>query len=158
MGFYNNDGKVTWLKRLDTKRQLPFSIVMADANGLKLVNDTYGHEMGDEMLKKAGEVLKLSIRKEDIVGRWGGDEFIILLPKTSKEKAEEICKRIHENCNNSYINDIPVSMALGTSAKNQVDEELKDVVKEAEDKMYKIKLAAIHLQWEEKFQFHHFHL
>ncbi len=58
------------IERLNTKRQLPISIIMADVNGLKLINDTYGHEQGDEILKRVSKVLLKSVRKEDIVARW----------------------------------------------------------------------------------------
>lgn len=73
------------MERLDTQRHFPLSIIMADLNGLKLVNDTYGHNTGDEMLKTAAGILKKVCRKDDIVARWGGDEFVILLSQTSNE-------------------------------------------------------------------------
>jgi len=79
-GLYNRAFFEEELARLNVERNLPLSIVMGDVNGLKMVNDTYGHEKGDELLKKVAEILKQSFRKSDIISRWGGDEFIILLP------------------------------------------------------------------------------
>jgi len=70
-GLYNRAFFEEELKRLDTKRQLPISIVMGDLNGLKLVNDAFGHNEGDKLLKGIAEVLKRSCRKEDIIARWG---------------------------------------------------------------------------------------
>ncbi|MDP3011638.1 MAG: diguanylate cyclase, partial [Candidatus Hydromicrobium sp.] len=61
------------LKRLNTKRQLPLSIVIGDVNGLKLVNDAFGHMEGDKLLKKIARILKSCCREEDIIARWGGD-------------------------------------------------------------------------------------
>lgn len=129
------------MKRLDTGRQLPISIIMADLNGLKLVNDTYGHCTGDEMLQLAANILRKSCREEDIIARWGGDEFVILLPQTAKIKAEDICKRISDKCCKAYVGDVPISIALGVAAKNNAEENLAAILKEAEDNMYKQKLT-----------------
>ena len=71
-GLYNRAFLNEELKRIDTSRQLPLSIIMIDVNGLKLVNDVYGHEAGDKMLIDTAEIIKKSCRSEDIVGRWGG--------------------------------------------------------------------------------------
>ena len=97
-GLYNRFYWEEQQKRLDTHRQHPLGLIMADVNGLKLVNDTYGHYWGDEMLKHAAEILKASCRKEDVISRWGGDEFMILLPQTSEREVKEICERIKSLC------------------------------------------------------------
>ena len=83
------------LKRLDSERLFPISVVLIDINGFKLVNDTFGHEKGDEILKNTAKILKTCFRKEDIVARYGGDEFIIILPSTSKAVAASISERVH---------------------------------------------------------------
>ncbi len=137
---YNRTYLEEEMHRLDTKRQLPISIIMADVNGLKLVNDTYGHSIGDEMLKNAAENLKASCREEDIIARWGGDEFIILLPRTTKKEALAICKRISNNCCKSYVEDVPISMATGVASKDNKEKNLAKLLKEAEDHMYRHKL------------------
>ena len=79
---------------------------MGDVNGLKLVNDAFGHDKGDELLQKAAVAIQSACRTDDIVARWGGDEFVILLPKTKTEEAEEIVKRIKELYSNEYVNAI----------------------------------------------------
>ncbi|UMZ72602.1 PAS domain S-box protein [Natranaerofaba carboxydovora] len=140
-GLYNRAYIEEEMKRLDTKRQLPISMLMADLNGLKLVNDAYGHKTGDKMIKKAAEILKDSCRKEDIIARWGGDEFVVLLPMTSKKSAEEIAKRVLCNCENSFIKTIPVSMSLGYATKDSFEIDLEDVLVKAENYMYKQKIA-----------------
>src|SRR5690606_6597575 len=77
--FFNEE-----LARLNTQRQLPLSVIVGDVNSLKLVNDAFGHDMGDKVLKKVAEIMKNTFRKEDIISRMGGDEFAVLLPKTSE--------------------------------------------------------------------------
>ncbi len=129
------------MQRLDTERQLPISVLMVDLNGLKLVNDTYGHSKGDEMLKNVAGGLKNSCRKEDFIARWGGDEFVILLPQTTAKKAEIISKRIKSNCQGVYAGEVPISLASGVAVKDNADTNLAEVLKKAEDNMYKQKLA-----------------
>ncbi len=140
-GLYNRAYLEEEIKRLDTKRQLPISVIMADLNGLKLVNDSYGHSVGDKMLIKAAQILDSQCRKEDIVGRWGGDEFFIFLPQTYEEKAKQICERIREACHKAYIEDVPISLALGTASKNHAEKNISEVLSEAENEMYKQKLS-----------------
>ncbi len=140
-GLYNRNFFDEEMKRLDTERQLPLSIIMVDLNGLKLVNDTYGHDVGDEMLKCAAKVLKASCRSEDILARWGGDEFAIILPQTGDNELQKICQRIIDNCREAYVEDIAISIAVGSGIKRHKDTDILDVLKEAEDNMYKKKLS-----------------
>ncbi len=140
-GLYNRHYLEEEMKRLDTKRQLPISMIMADLNGLKLVNDTYGHHTGDEMLKRAAAVLKQSCREEDIIARFGGDEFVIYLPRTPENEASEIVNRIDQVYRKEFIKKLPITMSFGVAAKNRTDQKLVDVLKEAEDRMYRNKLT-----------------
>jgi diguanylate cyclase (GGDEF)-like protein/PAS domain S-box-containing protein len=129
------------LKRLDTERQLPITMVMGDANGLKLINDAYGHAKGDILLKRIAGILKESFRKEDIISRWGGDEFISILPRTSAEDAKNIVKRIKELCNERSTTEIPLSISFGISTKKSSSENIDDIIKIAEEIMYKNKIS-----------------
>jgi diguanylate cyclase (GGDEF)-like protein/PAS domain S-box-containing protein len=140
-GVYNRNFLNQEMTRLDTDRQLPISIIMADLNGLKLINDTYGHLFGDKILSSASQVITGNCRQEDIVSRWGGDEFVILLPQTSTEEALNLRKRIIDGCQDVSVEDVPVSMALGVATKNDPQQSLVDKLKEAEDSMYKQKLT-----------------
>jgi diguanylate cyclase (GGDEF)-like protein/PAS domain S-box-containing protein/putative nucleotidyltransferase with HDIG domain len=140
-GLYNRAYLEIELQRLDMERQLPIGIVMADLNGLKLINDTYGYNKGDKILQTIAKILKGSCRKEDIIARWGGDEFVILLPQTTRKEGEKLCKRIKSKCNATYLGDIPVSLALGVAAKEDISSNLFGTLKEAEDFMCKQKLA-----------------
>ena len=140
-GLYNRAYLEEEMSRLDTVRQLPLSIIMADLNGLKLVNDTYGHATGDELLQKTAEIINKSCRKEDIIARWGGDEYVVLLPQTSREEAGDICKRISRASTEARVADLPISMALGFASKTGREGSLIDTLREAEDEMYKQKLT-----------------
>lgn len=140
-GLYNRTYLDEEMQRLGTERQLPISIIIADLNGLKLINDTYSHVIGDKTLQAAASILKQSTRSEDIIARWGGDEFIVLLPQTSAEEALQLCKRINTACKNVSIKDIPVSMALGVATKTDVNHSFTETMRLAEDNMYKQKLT-----------------
>ncbi len=140
-GLYNRYYLNEEINRLDVTRQLPFSIVMADLNGLKLINDTYGHLKGDEVIKKVASILGKTCRAEDVIARWGGDEFVILLPGTKAQEAAELCKRIDSNCHNVYVDRVPVSVATGAATKTEAHIKMIEVLREAEDNMYKQKLT-----------------
>ncbi|HWQ73280.1 MAG TPA: PocR ligand-binding domain-containing protein [Desulfitobacteriaceae bacterium] len=139
-GLYNRRFYEEEIKRLDTERNLPISIIMGDVNGLKLTNDAFGHDKGDELLKKAAKAIQSACRADDIVARWGGDEFVILLPKTNINDAEKIVNRIKESYSNQYVNALSVSISFGWDTKENKDENILTVLKSAEDHMYKHKI------------------
>jgi diguanylate cyclase (GGDEF)-like protein/PAS domain S-box-containing protein len=142
-GLYNRAFFEAELRRLDVKRQLPLSIIMGDVNGLKMVNDTFGHLEGDNLLRKAAEFLKRACRREDIICRLGGDEFVILLPKTKGGVAENIINRIKGFCREDEGFPIKTSIALGYSTKSTEEQDIYFIFKEAEDRMYRNKLSEV---------------
>jgi len=138
---YNRTYLEEELQRINTERQLPISIIMADLNNLKMINDRYGHTTGDELLKKTAELLRESCRHEDVIARQGGDEFVVVLPQTPIEAAEEIADRIRNNREDYKVeDDIIISIALGTASKNEIGEDIYDVLNRAEDRMYSDKM------------------
>ena len=139
-GLYNRRFFEEQLKLLDEKKNFPLTIVMADVNGLKLVNDSFGHAIGDELLKKVVEVIIKGCRTEDIVARLGGDEFVILLPKTDIYEAEQIVKRIKALASKEKVGSVDISISFGYETKNNKEEKIQDILKKAEDHMYKKKL------------------
>lgn len=140
-GLYNRAFFEEELARLNVDRNLPLSIVLGDVNGLKMINDTYGHKRGDELLIRVAGILKQCFRKSDIVSRWGGDEFIILLPLTDYSIAEEIAGRIDKTCSEYHTEDMPLSISLGISTKVKEDDSIEEILKAAEDKMYTNKMT-----------------
>jgi diguanylate cyclase (GGDEF)-like protein/PAS domain S-box-containing protein len=138
-GLYNRAFLEQEMQRLNTKRQLPMGIIMADLNYLKQLNDNYGHREGDDAIKKASEVLRSSCRKEDIVARYGGDEFVIFLPQATEDDLKMICERIFARCKEIFIKGRSLSLALGAASRKNMNKGLDKVLKEAEDNMYKCK-------------------
>lgn len=128
------------LKRLDVKRNLPITIIMADVNGLKLVNDSFGHAIGDKLLKKVSSCIIDGCREDDIISRIGGDEFVILLTNTDANEAEQIVARIQEHTSTEKVEGIDISVSFGWASKNNEEEAISEVLKRAEDYLYKKKL------------------
>ena len=140
-GVYNRRFFEEEFNRLNSDRYMPISLVMADVNGLKLINDAFGHENGDELLKRMAGVLSDNCRHGEIIARLGGDEFVILLPNTSVYEAEKIVKRIKTSCNQEAFKNIEFSMSFGWDCKRSNDESIKDLFKRVEDLMYRNKLV-----------------
>jgi diguanylate cyclase (GGDEF)-like protein/PAS domain S-box-containing protein len=116
------------------------SVIMTDVNGLKLINDTYGHEAGDKLLQKYADLLRKSFKQSDLIFRWGGDEFIIILKNTAAAKSWQLCNRLIKHCGETLVKDIPLSISVGISSKLQ-GEDISEAIREAEDMMYKHKLT-----------------
>ncbi|HWQ44002.1 MAG TPA: HD domain-containing phosphohydrolase [Desulfosporosinus sp.] len=139
-GLYNRRFFEEELKRLDVARNFPLTLVMADVNGLKLINDSFGHAVGDELLINVAKVLRKGCRGDDIIARLGGDEFVILLPNTDSPETEQILERIYALTAQEKVGSIELSISFGYETKRYETEDILELFKKAEDYMYKRKL------------------
>ncbi|MCL4393378.1 MAG: GGDEF domain-containing protein, partial [Chloroflexi bacterium] len=139
-GLYNRIFFDTELRRMQDDRCAPVSIVMADVNGLKQVNDEYGHAEGDELLRRSAHVFRAAFRAVDIVARIGGDEFAVILPNMDEHAAEAVIDRARKCVllENRQASNVPLRLALGV-ATNPGSRPLIDVLREADQRMYKDK-------------------
>jgi diguanylate cyclase (GGDEF)-like protein/PAS domain S-box-containing protein len=122
----------------------PISLIMADIDFFKHVNDKYGHPAGDRILADTALAIQSACRDYDIVGRYGGEEFAVILPNTTAEKAaviaERMRKKVAENIHSWEGNDIQISVSLGTASSEDTPEiELKSLVKKADDALLEAK-------------------
>ncbi|RQD70986.1 MAG: diguanylate cyclase [Tindallia sp. MSAO_Bac2] len=143
-GLYNRAYFEEELNRLDNPRRYPLSLIMADANNLKLTNDAFGHAAGDKLLITIADILKQVCRQDDVVARVGGDEFVLLLPNTGESEAQKVIDRIRNSCEEIDADPIPVSVALGAATKFDQDQTLHSIYQKAEDRMYEDKLLRHH--------------
>ncbi|HEX3020866.1 MAG TPA: diguanylate cyclase, partial [Lachnospiraceae bacterium] len=130
------------LRKYDVKSNLPITIIYADLNKLKLVNDIFGHASGDLLIKKSADILKKTCRNEDIIARVGGDEFIIMLLRTEQKDAERIISRIKTELAKEKVNAVKCSMSLGCDTKISSYQDIEEVMGNAEREMYQEKLRS----------------
>ncbi|MDK2940646.1 MAG: diguanylate cyclase [Acetobacterium sp.] len=140
-GLYNRRFFDEELRRLNTPRNLPLSLLIFDVNGLKLTNDAFGHLAGDRLLQKVSQIMQEKARSDDIIARVGGDEFVILLPQTTIKEAKELAKRINTALSQENLEAGHISISSGWGVKNTPDEEIDEVFKAAENKMYQYKIS-----------------
>jgi diguanylate cyclase (GGDEF)-like protein len=125
--------------RLESENRM-FSLVMADVNGLKLINDAFGHEEGDRLLRLFTEALRRQCREKDMLMRIGGDEFLLLLQDTSRQEAESLIERIKLDFGNQSIKGIPCSASFGCTERWSAGDTKEILFNRAESEMYRRKI------------------
>ncbi|MEN6389490.1 MAG: PAS domain S-box protein [Syntrophomonas sp.] len=139
-GLFNRAYAEEMLQKLDNEENFPLSFILGDVNGLKLVNDAFGHTHGDNLLKSAAMILTTSCGGQGLVARWGGDEFVLLLPRCDENEALQLCNRINDACNAFPNFPVQISISLGLAVKRFAGQSIEEISKEAEDLMYRNKL------------------
>lgn len=139
-GLYNRRYMEVILRRLEAPENLPVSVVVGDINGLKITNDVFGHKAGDTLLRTVARLLLEFCGADSLTARWGGDEFVIFMPRTNLRDAEGLAQRIKDTPIPVEGNILQCSLSLGCSTRDTMDVSLHGTLREAEESMYGQKL------------------
>jgi diguanylate cyclase (GGDEF)-like protein len=121
--------------------QTPLSVVLVDLDGFKDVNDAHGHAVGDAVLRALAEVLRETLRESDIAGRWGGEEFLLLLPGADEEGAVQLAERVRNGlatCRIPGVPDLRVTASFGV-AEYAGETNTEQLLAAADDALYRAK-------------------
>jgi len=120
--------------------QMDSTIMMMDVDKFKLFNDHYGHSFGDKVLNQVAQKIKKNIRETDIAGRYGGDEFLVILKSTTIERAKIVAQKILNATHELVIEDTPVMISLSIGIVKQLNENgVSEVIEKADKAMYHAK-------------------
>jgi diguanylate cyclase (GGDEF)-like protein len=122
------------------KKRTPVSIIMADMNNLKLINDAFGHQKGDQLIRDASNYLTSNFRDNDIIIRWGGDEFLIIMPHTDYNTAQKLISRVEDKYFKVSTDFLKPHMAVGLSTLQNEKDSISESIKIAENRMYRNKM------------------
>ena len=141
-GLYNRTYFEEEMRRYDMRRSGAVTVFVFDVDGLKLINDTLGHDRGDMLLIKVAQLLQACFRESDIVARIGGDEFAALIADADEPEAKLIYARIYQEIdrwNNTRDQEV-LSLSVGFSSSSQTEIKMRELYKRADDNMYREKL------------------
>ena len=152
-----NRGFIHWKYSQLSNEYNHVSVVIADVDNFKALNDTYGHLFGDDVLKVIAKELSKNLRNIDLVGRWGGEEFIFILPDTSAVQAQEVVDRIRRNIAripftpSSTSKKFNVTVSFGVCGSDLADVTLEEILIKADQALYNAKTngrnqVVIHLE------------
>jgi diguanylate cyclase (GGDEF)-like protein len=129
---------------LAERKGYPVAVMIVDVDKFKLVNDRYGHQAGDRVIKLVAEAVRINMRQSDIVARYGGDEFIVFLLDTRPEALEETAKKIKECAEKSSKAVAPVTVSIGIASltpRGDIDRTIEHMIGEADQALYEVKEA-----------------
>jgi diguanylate cyclase (GGDEF)-like protein/PAS domain S-box-containing protein/putative nucleotidyltransferase with HDIG domain len=136
---YNRRYYFDKFKQFNNEAYFPLGIMMLDVNGLKIINDAFGHKLGDEALIKLSDLMRSMFEEKDVISRIGGDEFTVLIPNTTAEKLQSYKEEIVEKVVKLKVKNIELSLSIGYELKNEAIEDIDDIQKQAENRMYRHK-------------------
>ncbi|GEM05475.1 hypothetical protein HMI01_24630 [Halolactibacillus miurensis] len=139
-GVYNRHYYENLIQQLNEKLTKHFGVIFADINGLKMINDAFGHMFGDELIKKAVELIEHHMDDTMYLARIGGDEFVIILTETTEEQMKKLMLTLKEAQSLITVKDIQLSISFGYAYKRKPSQDLIKLVHLAEDRMYQNKL------------------
>ena len=139
-GLYNRFFMEDRILSMEREDDTSFAVIMGDLNGLKLVNDAFGHNAGDQFIIRVANILETCSRQGDLVGRWGGDEFLVLMPGGTAAEAERYIDRVLRRCLEESDERIQLSIAMGYAVKTQDGRGFQEILRQAEQWTYRRKL------------------
>lgn len=145
-GLYNRRYYMEQMDLLNTKESLPLTLVLFDINGLKLVNDAFGHFEGDRVINQFAQLLQREFRDTDVVARIGGDEFVILMPNSNRSIVEPFLHRLNQQASRISSHGIQVSASYGIATRHHLSVTMSELHNEAEKEMYYKKLYELSSQ------------
>lgn len=140
-GLYNRIFLEEEIDRLEREEVLPLGVLLLDINGLKLINDALGHREGDQMLKDLAQILHKTCPQEALVGRWSGDEFMVLLPHTQEENLLKLAQQIIMHCKQESQQKTPLSVSSGWAVRTSPEQTMNQIINQAVERMHRRKLA-----------------
>ena len=139
-GLYNRRFFEEQMTLFDGGRSNPVSVISCDIDGLKIINDHFGHHHGDEMIVAVSRILQEAVRSDDIVARIGGDEFAIIMPRCPANGVDRIYVRIKEALNNVHLKisdmEVPIMVSMGRAVRNGREVSIRVLFQTADDEMY----------------------
>ena len=128
-----------------TALSVSFSLLMVDVDHFKRVNDTYGHAAGDEVLRRLVGVCSAHLRRADVTGRMGGEEFLVLLPSTDEQAAVRVAEELRLVLASTVVevecSQLQITVSIGVATRRATTASLEDLIKEADDALYRAKAA-----------------
>lgn len=135
-GLYNRRFLDHWIEYESRSHLFPISVISADCDGLKIANDTYGHHIGDEIIRMSAMLFKTETPDNAVLFRMGGDEFLIILPNVNEEQSQKYVDTLRTATQKINIKGIPLSISYGACTVNDKSENIMNAIMIADKRMY----------------------